>query len=106
MLVGGTSGLVRGTALAVVTSLVISATAVLVTIREASDLSRDPGVLAVFSVVTAGFAFSAMCFHIFRVRAALKLQKAPIANEEIRSHLVFTDLILNRSTDVDSPGRP
>ena len=106
VLVAGTPGLLRGTALAVLISLVISATAIFVTIREASDLSRDPGVLAVFSVVTAGFAFSAMCFHIFRVRAALKLQKAPIAKEEIRAHLAFTDLILNRSTDVDSPGRP
>jgi len=106
VLVAGTPGLLRGTALAVLISLVISATAIFVTIREASDLSRDPGVLAVFSVVTAGFAFSAMCFHIFRVRAAFKLQKAPIAEEEIRAHLAFTDLIMNRLTDADSPGRP
>jgi hypothetical protein len=41
-----------------------------------------------------------MCFHIFRVRAALKMQKAPIADEQIRIHLAFTDYIANRSATV------
>jgi hypothetical protein len=100
MLVGGASTLVRGAALAVLISLAISVIGVFVTIHEASDLTRDPGVLAVFSVVIAGFAFSAMCFHIFRVRAALKMQKAPIADEQIRIHLAFTDYIANRSATV------
>ncbi len=91
---GGVSGLIRRTLAAVVICLVISAVGVFVTIREASDLSRDPGVLAVFSVVLAGFAFSAMCFHVFRVRAALRLRQRPVADEEIRAHLAFTDLIV------------
>ena len=80
----------------VLISLAISATAVFVTVHEASDLSKDPGVMAVFGVVIAGFAFSAMCFHIFRVRAALKLRKSPIADEQIRLHLAFTDFLTNR----------
>jgi len=100
MLVGGVSTLVRGAVLAVLISLAISVIGVFVTIHEASDLTRDPGVLAVFSVVIAGFAFSAMCFHIFRVRAALKMQKAPIADEQIRIHLAFTDFIANRSATI------
>ena len=98
MLSGGVSTLVVGTAFAVLVSLAITATAIFVTIHEASDLARDPGVVAVFSVVIAGFAFSAMCFHLFRVRAALKLQKAPIAEDEIRIHLAVTDLMTNQST--------
>jgi len=78
--------------------LAISVVAIFVTVREASDLTRDPGVIAVFSVVIAGFAFSTMCFHIFRVRAALKMRKAPIADEQIRIHLAFTDFIASRSS--------
>jgi hypothetical protein len=84
---------------------VISATAVLVTIREARDLSGDPGVLAVFGVVIAGFAFSAMCFHIFRVRAALKLRRSPISDDQLRRHLVFTDFLTNRLAEL-GPRRP
>ena len=89
---GGASTLLRGTLAAALISLVISIAGILVTIHEASDLREDPGVLAVFSVVIAGFAFSAMCFHIFRVRAALKMRKAPVAEEEIRAHLGFVEL--------------
>jgi GPH family glycoside/pentoside/hexuronide:cation symporter len=105
VLADGRSSLVRGTVLAVLISMAISAGAVFLTIREASDLNRDPGVLAVFSVVTAGFAFTAMCFHIFRVRAALKLQNAPISEKDIRAHLAFTDIITNRSAKVGSSAR-
>lgn len=93
MLAGGPSTLLGGTVASVLISLTISIVGVLVTIREASDLSRDPGALAVFSVMIAGFAFSAMCFHILRVRAAFKMRKAPFSDDEIRSHLAFTDFV-------------
>ena len=99
MLADGVSTLVRRTASVVMISLAIFATAVFVAIHEANDLTKDPGVLAVLSVVIAGFAFSAMCFHIFRLRAAVKMQRAPIADEQIRIHLAFTDFITNRSAD-------
>ena len=105
MLSGGASTLLRGTVLGVLISLAISATAVFVTIQEASDLSKDPGVMAVFGVVIAGFAFSAMCFHIFRVRAAFKLKKSPIADDQIRLHLEFTDFVTNRLAKV-GPRKP
>jgi GPH family glycoside/pentoside/hexuronide:cation symporter len=105
MLSGGVSTLLRGTVLGVLISLAISATAVFVTFHEASDLSKDPGVMAVFSVVIAGFAFSAMCFHIFRVRAALKLRKSPIADDQIRNHLAFTEFLTNRLAEV-GPRKP
>jgi GPH family glycoside/pentoside/hexuronide:cation symporter len=104
MLVGGTATLLRSTVMAASISLLISVVCILLTIREASDLSRDPGVLAVFSVVIAGFAFSAMCFHIFRIRAALRIGKAPIVEEQVRAHLAFTDLI-TRQADRHGTGR-
>ena len=92
--VRGSKRLIVETVMAVLSSLVISVLGVFMTVHEASDLSRNPGVLAVFSVVLAGFAFSAMCFHVFRVRAALKMRKAPIADEVIQAHIEFTDIIV------------
>lgn len=102
MLANGVSTLVRGTASTVLVSLAIFVGAVFVTLQEVNDLTKDPGVLAVFGVVIAGFAFSAMCFHLFRVRAAFKMRKTPIADEQIRTHLAFTDFIANRSADAGS----
>ncbi len=102
MLANGVLTLVRGTASTVLVSLAIFVGAVFVTLQEVNDLTKDPGVLAVFGVVIAGFAFSAMCFHLFRVRAAFKMRKTPIADEQIRTHLAFTDFITNRSADAGS----
>jgi len=101
----GESTLVRGTASAVLVSAALTAMAVLVTFYEANDLSENPGILAVFSVVVAGFAFTAMCFHLFRFRAALKMHGAPIADELIRAHLAFTDFVANRSDSPESRGQ-
>lgn len=101
MLEHGAPALVRSTSWAAFVCVAISLTALAITFREANDLSRDPGVIAVFGVVIAGFAFSALCFHIIRVRAALKMRTAPIDAEQIRAHLEFTDFILDKPS---SPG--
>jgi hypothetical protein len=95
MLAHGPTTLVFGTASAVLTSLAITAAAVIVTVQEANHLETEPGILAVFAVVIGGFAFTAMCFHIFRLRAAILMRRAPVAADVIGTHIAFTDYISN-----------
>ncbi len=99
MLARGPGTLLRSTLAAMGVSLVATIAAVVSTLYEANDLTRDPGILAVLSVVVAGFAFSATCFHVFRVRAALAIRGAPIADEQIRAHLAFIDFVKRGSSN-------
>jgi hypothetical protein len=71
---------------------VIAAAAVFATAREVGSLDAEPGVLAVFGVLVGGFGFTATCFHVVRVRAALKLQRAPVEDALIRRHIEVTRL--------------
>jgi len=87
------------------TSLAITIVAVLVTLREANDLTVEPGILAVFSVLVGGFAFTAFCFHLFRVRAAWKLRHATIPPEQIEAHVAFTEFIKDARAPEPSFGR-
>jgi hypothetical protein len=73
---------------------VISAAAVFATARDVMGLDASPGVLAVFGVLVGGFGFTAMCFHVVRVRAALKLQRAPVEDALIRRHIEVTRLFM------------
>lgn len=86
----GEGTLLRSSALALVVSILISAAAAWVTVREASNLETEPGIVAVFAVVIGGFAFTAACFHVFRVRAAFRAQRAGIQPATIAAHLAFT----------------
>ncbi len=74
-------------------SLAIAIGGTWVTLREASDLSVEPGILAVFAVLVAGFAFTSFCYHAFRIRAALQLRRNPVNPEQIRAHIAFTEFI-------------
>ena len=87
------------------TSLAITIVATLVTLREANDLTVEPGILAVFSVLTGGFAFTALCFHLFRVRAAWKLRLAAIPREQIEAHVAFTEFIKDARAPEPDVGR-
>jgi GPH family glycoside/pentoside/hexuronide:cation symporter len=80
--------------LAALVSALLTAAGVWITLREAGDLNVEPGVLAVFSVLLAGFAFTALCFHIFRVRAALVLRTAGIPADQIESHVAISEYIV------------
>ena len=72
--------------------------------REASDLSVEPGVMAVLAVLTCGFSFTAFCFELFRVRAAYKLMQEPIPDEQIRKHVAMTEFIVNADVAEPDPG--
>jgi Na+/melibiose symporter-like transporter len=87
------------------TSLAITVVATLVTLREANDLTVEPGILAVFSVLVGGFAFTAFCFNLFRVRAAWKLRLDTIPREEIEGHIAFTEFIKDGRAPVPKRGR-
>ncbi len=90
--------------LAAALSLAVTIAAAAVTLVEAGDLHRDPGILAVFSVLTCGFAFTALCFHLFRVRAALALRRRPVSHAEIEHHLAFTEFIRNADAPLPESG--
>jgi GPH family glycoside/pentoside/hexuronide:cation symporter len=92
MLAKGTSTLLVSTTFAMTLSATIAGIAAWVTLREANDLTTEPGIVAVFAVVIGGFAFTAACFHLFRVRAAFKMQKATISTATVEAHLAFTRL--------------
>jgi GPH family glycoside/pentoside/hexuronide:cation symporter len=83
-------------------SIVIAVIAGVLTVRSASDLGVEPGVFAVLSVLVGGFAFTAFCFHLFRVRAALKLSRAHIPAAQIEGHIAITEFIV--SADAPEPG--
>jgi GPH family glycoside/pentoside/hexuronide:cation symporter len=97
VLASGTKTLLHSSIAAAALAAVIAGAGTWVTLLEANDLASEPGVVAVFGVVIAGFAFTAACFHLFRVRAALKMQHAAISPETIRAHMAFTELIRGTS---------
>jgi MFS family permease len=92
-LVGGPSTLVRSAVLMAAVALTITIAATWLTIREASNLAAEPGVVAVFAVVVGGFSFTAFCFHLFRVRAAFKMSGAPVPRGQIERHIEFTNFV-------------
>lgn len=100
----GPRSVLWSTSAALLLSLVVTAAAGLEAARAAGDLSVEPGIFAVFSVLAAGFAFTASCYHVFRLRAAWKLQGARISREEIESHVAMTEFIVN--PDQSAPARP
>jgi GPH family glycoside/pentoside/hexuronide:cation symporter len=75
----------------------------LVTARAVGDLTVEPGLAAVFGVVVGGFAFTALCFHLFRVRAAWKLCAAPIPAALIQSHVAMTEFIASSQAPAPLP---
>jgi GPH family glycoside/pentoside/hexuronide:cation symporter len=102
VLAGSASSTVASSVLAAVASIAISAGATWVTLREVQDLSVEPGVLAVFGVLVAGFAFTGFCYHAFRVRAALIMKAEPVNRDQIEAHVAFTEFI--KSGDVQNSG--
>jgi GPH family glycoside/pentoside/hexuronide:cation symporter len=51
------------------------------------DLTRDIGLQAVLEVVLAGFALTAVAYHGIRLRAALRMRRAPVTADLVALHL-------------------
>ncbi len=56
-------------------------------IYDLAATDGNPGPFVVLAIVTAGFSFTAFAFHLLRVGPALRLRKAAISAETLRSHL-------------------
>jgi len=84
-------------------SLVATALAVALGLHWTRGIDQEPGVGVIGCVVVAGFSFAAFCFHVFRVRAALAMRRAPVDPATIRAHLDFTDFFTGRQ---DAPPAP
>ena len=100
----GAGSALTSSGLAALASAAITVAATVVTRSAVGDLSEEPGPTAVFGVLIAGFAFTALCFHIFRVRAAWHLRQEPPPDEVIASHIEMTEFIVGneaRSADAD-----
>ncbi len=100
----GASSVLRGAILWATASIGIAGAAAWLTFREASDLSVEPGIVAVFAVLVGGFSFTAFCFHLFRIRAAWQLRGAPVANEQLEGHIAMTEFIVNAEWDSADAG--
>ncbi len=51
----------------------------------------NPGPLAVFAIVIAGFALTVFVFHLSRIGPALRFRRADISRETIDAHLAHTN---------------
>jgi GPH family glycoside/pentoside/hexuronide:cation symporter len=59
---------------------------------ELSETGGNPGPLAVFAIVTAGFALTIFVFHLSRIPPAMQLRSHPIPEDVIRAHLAHVNL--------------
>jgi len=58
---------------------------------ELETTGGNPGPLAVFAIVIAGFALTIFAFHLSRVGPALRLRREPVPDAVIRAHLAHID---------------
>ncbi len=65
----------------------VCAGSALMVAARASSLRRDPGAAVSLLVVTAGFAFAVMLFHLMRLGPARRLAAGAVSADEIRAHL-------------------
>lgn len=86
----GARPVVLGTSVAVFVSAAVLAGGTFLSLRSLGDLGREPGVATIAAVVTAGAGLTALCFHGMRLRAALRLARAPVAGAVIEAHLELT----------------
>jgi GPH family glycoside/pentoside/hexuronide:cation symporter len=91
---GGPASLIRSTSVALAISIGVCGLGTWIGVREASDLSVQPGLLAVLAIVAAGFGLTAFCFHTMRLRAARLMTRRPIPAELVRAHVDVVDHML------------
>ncbi len=100
----GASSVVASSSVAAALSLAISAAGAWVTYTEAVNLDVAPGILAVFGVLVGGFAFTSFCYHLFRLRAAVKMRAHPVNSDQIEAHLSFTAVLKGGAAPQPVPG--
>ena len=83
----GAGRLVRGALLHGALWLVLAVAAGSSVLFTATDLSRDVGLAVVLEVVLAGFALTAVAYHGVRLRAALRMRRAPVPADVVARHL-------------------
>jgi GPH family glycoside/pentoside/hexuronide:cation symporter len=86
---GGAGRLVWGAALGAALCLAFTLGAGTSLAYTASDLSRDPGLGAVLEVVVAGFGLTAFFYQLIRLRAALRMRRAPVPKDVVDRHLAL-----------------
>jgi GPH family glycoside/pentoside/hexuronide:cation symporter len=86
----GAGRLVRGAVLAAGLCLALALAAGSSLAFTLGDLSQDPGLGAVLEVVVAGFALTAFGYHLVRLRAALRMQRAPVPKDVVARHLALS----------------
>lgn len=75
---------------AVLRAIVLWALAVAGTVwgaAAAASGAGEPGPAAVLAVVTAGAAFTALCFHLGRLGAARRFARSPVPRAHVEAHL-------------------
>jgi GPH family glycoside/pentoside/hexuronide:cation symporter len=75
---------------AVVGSLVVCIGSSRWVLAQVTDLNREPGVWVTFGVMAAGFALSGVCFHLLRIKPALRLWKEGVSTDTLHAHLEVT----------------
>jgi GPH family glycoside/pentoside/hexuronide:cation symporter len=73
---------------------VVCVGATLYSVWALSDLSVQPGLAVVFSVVLAGIGLTGMCFHAIRARASRRARDVP--DEQIRIHVEISERFSQR----------
>lgn len=89
-LLRGARPLLVGTVVAAVASAGVLVLGAVVALRSIGNLSVEPGVATIAAVVLAGAGMTALAFHGMRLRAALRLQRVPVADAVVKAHLELT----------------
>ena len=86
----GARPVLLGTSVAVLVSAGVLAGGASVALRSIGNLSVEPGIATIAAVVVAGAGLTALLFHAMRLRAALRLQRVPVAGAVVTAHLELT----------------
>jgi len=83
----GAVGLTRSVGVKLALSLLVTAGFASVALAGVENLSTQPGLGTVLSVVGGGFALTGACFHALRLGKALQMEADPVAAEVVKAHL-------------------
>jgi GPH family glycoside/pentoside/hexuronide:cation symporter len=82
--------LVFSTFVAVLISGVFLAFGTTIALQSIGDLGTEPGIATILAVVVAGGGLTAILFHAMRLRAAIRIDRAPVKPEVVKAHLELT----------------
>jgi GPH family glycoside/pentoside/hexuronide:cation symporter len=93
LLARGARSVSRSALAATAVSLVLLLVAVRAALAELGDMTAPPGGAAVFLIVGAGAALTALCYHAIRLRAARKMHAQPVPTSVVRAHLEDLEVV-------------